>query len=79
MAQEPKYYTTAEKAKLTLLVARAAAGGDRSKIGRKIDQIQAEAVAREEAEESARDAKAKEERDAKAKAKAERDSKSYWF
>ncbi|MFF2082026.1 hypothetical protein ACFVXG_45545 [Kitasatospora sp. NPDC058162] len=76
---EPRYYTTAEKAKLTLLVARAAAGGDRAKIGAKIDAIQAEAVAREEAEDAAREKAKQDARDAKAKAKAERDNKSYWF
>ncbi|MQS17993.1 hypothetical protein F7Q99_40145 [Streptomyces kaniharaensis] len=75
---EPRYYTTAEKAKLAWLVGRAAAGGDRAKIGAKIDEIQAEAVAREEAEDAAREKAKQDAREAKAKAQAERRA-NRWF
>lgn len=77
---EPDRYTMGESAQLTYLVARAAdhmrRKGSAGPWGRKIDQLQAQAVAREAAEKAARDKAAADRRAEIAKKKAE--GRKWW-
>jgi hypothetical protein len=73
---EPRLYTAGEKAKLTALAARAAVvvarGRSTAAVDRAIEQIQAEACAREAAEDAARAKAAQARIDARAAQRAAR-------
>lgn len=72
---EPRQYTAGEAVKLAMLVAAAVARGESPALNRAIDGFKAAAVAREHAEDQAREKVRQERIDAKAKRRAE----SKWF
>lgn len=71
---EPERYTATEAMQLASIVAQGVAGGSRARIGRRIEDIKAKAVARETAERTAR-----EKREAKRRQElADRKARRFW-